>query len=192
MGRWSNTIAVTVTLAMSIAGNGHGQPQAQPAGAMKTAPSEEDAAYIRMAIEAARLIKDIANGRTVAMYQTNSQSAVIRGVAAGVIETYGFREIHPGDEAYQCTPQPRRPRTVIDGLANCTINVGDILVQLNSVQLSKDSGYVGGLVTQTVRGDARPRTSAVCLTAVRRGAAWVAATHTDVPTPRDCAQDRKH
>jgi hypothetical protein len=168
------------------------QPQSTATSASRPEPSAEDAAYIRMATVAASQISEIANGRTVALYRTNSQSPVISGMESSVLETYDFREIRPGDEAYKCTPQQRRARSMMDALPNCTINVAELLVQLNSVQLMGDSGYVGGLITQAVRGETRPRTTAICLTAVRRGAAWLAATHSEVPTPRDCAQDRKH
>lgn len=186
----ANMMSVAVLLSISVAMTGPAQPQ--PTGAMAAAPLEDVEAYVRMAIAAASQLKDVAKGRVVAMYQTNSQSPILRGIHSNVIETYGFREIHPGDEAYQCTPQQRKGRSMSDALPNCTINVADMLLQLNSVQMTNDSGYVGGLVTQTVRGETRPRTTAICLLAVRKGAAWVAASHSDVPTPRDCAQDRKH
>jgi hypothetical protein len=165
------------------------QPQTMVAS---PAASDEDASYIRMAVATAGLIKEIASGRSVAVYQTNSQSPVMRGLVNGAIETYGFRELRPGDEAYQCTPQQRRARSMMDALPNCTIDVAEILIQFNSVQMTKDSGYVGGLMTQAVRGETRPRTTAFCLMSARRGPAWMGTSHTVVPTPRDCADDRKH
>jgi len=165
------------------------QPQAM---ATSTVVSDEDASYIRMAVVTVSQVKELAHGRSVAVYQTDSRSPVIRGLVTGAVETYGYREIHPGDEAYQCTPQQRRARSMMDALPNCTINVAEILIQFNSVQMTKDSGYVGGLMTQAVRGETRPRTTAFCLMSARRGPAWIAIGHSVVPTPRDCADDRKH
>jgi hypothetical protein len=169
-------------------------PERSAAGEVTPAggPSEEDAVYIKMAVAATSQLHAMANGRTIGLYQTNSKSSTIRGIVNALIEVYGFHEVHPGEDGVQCTGQKRRAPTMSDALPICTINIADMLWQVNSVQMTRDSGFVGGLLTEAVKGDSRPRTTGLCVMATRHGNDWVGVRWVMVPTPRDCAQDRKH
>jgi hypothetical protein len=161
------------------------------AAANGTGPIDEsDVAYDKMAVAAASRIKFIAPGKIVGVYQTNSKSTTLRGMVNTVIEEYGYTEVHPGETDFQCGKTSRQ--TVVSSVANCKFDVADVLVQFNSVQMTRDSGYVGGLLTDVPRGEKRTRTTAFCFVAARHGADWVGVQNTVVDAPRDCASDRKH
>jgi hypothetical protein len=152
-----------------------------------------DVEYDKMGIAAASRIKFIAPGKTVGMYQTNSKSPTFRGLVTTVINEYGYREVHPGEADVACAPRPPRgPRTVAASVPSCGINVADVLVQFNSVQMTSDSGYVGGLLTDVPRGGNKTRTTAFCIVTARHGTDWMGVTNSVVDAPRDCASDRKH
>jgi hypothetical protein len=153
---------------------------------------ESDAAYDKMAIAAASRIKFVASGKSVAMYQTNSKSPTFRGLVTTVIDEYGFKEVHPGEATVTCAPRTRGARTVAASVSSCGFDVADVLVQFNSVQMTRDSGYVGGLLTEVPRGETRALTTAFCIVTARHGASWVGVTNAIVDEPRDCASDRKH
>ena len=163
-----------------------------PKGAVVEAPVT-DADYDKMGIAAASRIKFIAPGKTVAMYQTNSKSLTFRELVTTVIDEYGFREVHPGEAQVACAPRaPRGPRTVAASVPSCGLNVADVLVQFNSVQITRDSGYIGGLLTDVPRGENKTRTTAFCIVTARHGTDWIGVQNTVVDAPRDCANDRRH
>jgi hypothetical protein len=163
-----------------------------PKAALADAPVP-DAEYDKMGIAAASRIKFIAPGKTVAMYQTNSKSLTFRGLVTAVLDKYGFREIHPGEAEVACAPRaPRGPRTNAASVPSCGLNVADVLVQFNSVQITRESGYIGGLLTEVPRGENKTRTTAFCIVTARHGTDWIGVQNTVVDAPRDCANDRQH
>jgi hypothetical protein len=191
--------AVGVMIALCVCGCASRKEPAVPApvgGMLNTSAADApvtDAEYDKMGIAAASRIKFIAPGKTVAMYQTNSKSLTFRGLVAAVIDVYGFREIHPGEAEVACAPRaPRGPRTVAASVPSCGLNVADVLVQFNSVQITRDSGYIGGLLTDVPRGDNKTRTTAFCIVTARHGTDWIGVQNTVVDAPRDCANDRQH
>jgi hypothetical protein len=74
----------------------------------------------------------------------------------------------------------------------CGLDMVDVLLQVNSVQILRDSGYVGGWITQVFPGEDRAKSAAFCFIAVWRQQAWIDVRNSLVKEPRDCAADRKH
>jgi hypothetical protein len=74
----------------------------------------------------------------------------------------------------------------------CGLDVVEVLMQINSVQIMRDSGYVGGYLTEVVASEGRPKAVAYCFVAVYRRDQWIDVKNSLVKEPRDCAADRKH
>jgi len=145
-----------------------------------------------MGIAAAGQIKLMAPGKSVGMYRTEQQPPTLRALVDKVIAVYDFKEVHVGEATVGCARRERAAARVVSAVPACGIDVADVLVQFNSVQIARDTGYVGGYVTEVLRGESRARTSAFCILTARHGADWVGVTNVTVPAPRDCANDRKH
>jgi hypothetical protein len=160
-----------------------GQQQALSASQL----SEADAGYDEMAIAAASEIRVELAGKSIAMYRSASKSSTLREIVTAVIDAYDFREAKIGESRVVCASRRARPVT-----PSCNIDVADVILQLNSVQIMNDSGYVGGLRTEVPPGGDKARTTAFCLLAVRQHNGWQGVRYASVSVPRDCTSDGKH
>lgn len=154
----------------------------------------DDTAYKLMAVAAAATIADFLPGRTIAMYQTKSKVPAMRAMITAVIEEYDFREINAGQVKIICAPKPKNtPKAgAASHTEDCRFDIAEVLLQFNALLITRDSGYVGGLMTQIPPGDSKGRTTAFCLVASRQRTAWLPGHHSLIAVPSDCAPDKKH
>ena len=152
-----------------------------------------DSIYEDMGVAAASRIKEMASGRTVGMLRHVSDAFPgLHATVDAMIAAYGFREIRSGEAKITCTTRPARGRGGSAAVVDCGFDIADVLVQLNWLQIDRDSGYVGGYLTQVLKGESRSRSTAFCVVSARHGADWIGVQNTWVGEPRDCSRDRKH
>jgi hypothetical protein len=162
--------------------------QQQPLAAFQAAETTEaDGTYDEMAIAAASQIGIEMAGKSVGVYRSAAKSSTLREIVTAVIAAYDFREVTLGESRVVCASRRARPVT-----PSCNIDVADVILQMNSVQITNDSGYVGGLRTEVPPGSDKARTTAFCLLAVRRHHGWEGVRYASVNSPRDCTSDGKH
>ena len=158
------------------------------------APTDEQIAYGLMAAVAMKQSRFLTLGNTVGLFQWEDPRHPLYPIVKTILEQNAFREIHKGEMQVACTV-PDRPG-LRGGNRNqnrvCGLDRADVLLQVISVQIMRDSGYVGGYMTQVYRDEDRPKTTAFCFIAVWRQRSWVDAHNSLVKEPRDCAADRKH
>ena len=157
------------------------------------APDAEQIAYAMMAAVAIRQSRFMTSTKTVGLYQGDDVRAPLYPIIKHVLERNAYREIRPGEAKIACTV-PRRAGLRGSGAAGqtCGLDVVDVLLQINSVQIMRDSGYVGGYLTEVIPNEGRPKAIAYCFIAVHRGDIWYDVRNSIVKEPRDCAADRKH
>lgn len=178
--------AVATPIRPSIVSQQSGEVAAPP-------PTVEQAAYGEMAAIAMRQARYMTAHKTVGLYQGDDPRHDLYPIVKRVLEENPFREIHRGETKVACTV-PRRPGLRGGGTSTptCGLDIVNVLMQVNSVQIRADSGYVGGYLTEVLPGEDRPRSSAFCFIAVYRKGAWVDVKNSLVKEPRDCASDRRH
>jgi hypothetical protein len=183
----------TVLLSLLACGCASASPEIAPAGVAGSAfaSTVDNRAYDEMAIAAASQLRNIIPGKTIGVYHSTS-SPTLRELVKAVIDEYDFREVRAGESRVVCAPRNRGRGVVSPAMPACTIDVADVVLQLSSVQITNDSGYIGGLRTEVPTGAEKVRTTAFCLIAVRQRNHWEAARYAAVETPRDCASDGKH
>lgn len=166
---------------------------AQQARAVAPKPTDEQIAYAMMASVAMRQSRFLTSTRTVGLYQGDDVNAPLHPIIKYVLERNPYREISPGEAKIACTV-PRRAGLRGTGPtgSTCGLDVVDVLLQINSVQIMRDSGYVGGYITEVVPSEGRPKAVAYCFIAVYRHDEWIDVKNSLVKEPRDCAADRKH
>jgi hypothetical protein len=157
------------------------------AAAPSSATAEANREYDDMAVAAASLIRSVIPGKTIGIY-ISASSLTLREMAKTVIDAHDFREVRAGESRVVCASRASRGRA----MPSCTLEVADVLLQLSSLQITRDSGFVGGLRTEVPDGGEKARTTGFCLMAFRQQGRWEAARYAVVETPRDCSSDRKH
>jgi hypothetical protein len=157
-------------------------------------PTHEQIIYGRMASVAIRQSRFLTSQKIVGIYQSNDPKAPLYPIIKKIFEENAYREIHQGQAKVACTV-PTRPGLRGGSSSQqrtCGLDVVDVLLQVTSVQIAGDSGYVGGYMTEVMRGEDRPRSRAFCFMAFRQSNVWVDVRNSLVKEPRDCASDRKH
>jgi hypothetical protein len=147
-----------------------------------------------MGVAAAAQVITVVPDRVIGLYQASSPSSLSGRLVASVIGAYGFVAIRNRDAQMVCAPVPtgRGRLTVVESSPNCGFDVAEVLVQFNSIQIVRDTGYVGGLMAEIPRGTSRVRTTAFCILAARHESGWDGVKYGTVDVPQDCASDRKH
>jgi hypothetical protein len=155
-------------------------------------PTEEQIAYGNMAAIAMRQSRFLTSLMRVGLYQGEDPRAPLYPIVKIVLDQSAYQEIHQGQTKVACT-MPQRPglRGTRGTTPTCGLDRVDVLLQMTSVQIMRDSGYVGGYITQVFKDEDRPRTLSFCFIAVWRGE-WIDVKNSMVKEPRDCAADRKH
>jgi hypothetical protein len=182
------TLAAAAILTAACASSGHPRPATQPQ------VDARDSEYVKMGVAAAAQVRTVVPDQVIGLYQASSPSSLSGRLVASVIEAYGFVSVRSRDAQMICAPTPARrgQLTAIESSPNCAFDVAEVLVQFNSIQIVRDTGYVGGLMAEIPRGTRRVRTTAFCILAAHHGSGWDAVKYGTVDMPQDCASDRKH
>ena len=158
-------------------------------------PTDEQVAYGIMAASAMKQTRYLTLGNTVGLYQWDDMRHPLYPIVKLVLDgNTNFREIHKGQMNVACTV-PDRPglRGVDRGQARvCGLDRVDVLLQLMTVQIMRDSGYVGGYLTQVYKGDDRPKTTVFCFIAVWRQTQWEDVHNSLVKEPIECSFGKRH
>jgi hypothetical protein len=131
---------------------------------------------------------------TVALYQWDDVRHPLYPIVKLVLEGNTFREIHRGQMQLACSV-PDRPG--LRGTSRnqdrvCGLDRADVLLQVINVQIMRDSGYVGGYITQVFKGEDRPKTTVFCFISVWQRNQWEDVHNSLVKEPADCSAGRKH
>lgn len=165
----------------------------QQGGEVAAPPSAEQVAYGYMAAVAMRQTRLLTSTKIVGLYQGDDPRAPLYPIINAILNEHPFREIHQGQTKIACTV-PTRPGLRGSGQTRptCGLDVVDVLLQVNSVQIMGDTGYVAGYLTEVLPGEDRPRSSVYCFIAVARNNAWVDVRNSLVKEPKDCTSGGKH
>jgi hypothetical protein len=156
-------------------------------------PTTEQIVYGNMAAVAIRQSRFHTQAKRVGLYQGEDPRAPLYPIVKTILEQNAFQEIHQGQTKVACTmPQRAGLRGTGARAPTCGLDRVDVLLQVTSVQIMRDSGYVGGYITQVFKDEDRPKTFAFCFIAVWRQGDWDDVHNSLVKEPRDCAADRKH
>lgn len=157
-------------------------------------PTAEQIAYGRMAAAAMKQSRFLTLGNTVGLYQWDDVRHPLYPIVKLVLEENSYREIHRGQMQVACSI-PDRPG-LRGGNRNqgrvCGLDKADVLLQVINVQIMRDSGYVGGYITQVFKGEDRPKTSVFCFIATWQQNQWLDVHNSLVKEPVDCSAGRKH
>jgi hypothetical protein len=158
-------------------------------------PTDEQVAYGMMAATAMKQSRYLTLGNTVGLYQSDDPRHPLYPIIKLVLDENRFREIHKGEMQLACNV-PDRPglRGTKSQDRVCGLDRADVLYQVIAVQIMRDSGYVGGYITQVFKGDDRPKTAVFCFIAVWRPQvhAWEDVRNSLVKEPLDCSAGKKH
>jgi hypothetical protein len=157
-------------------------------------PTDEQVAYGRMAASAMKQMRFMAPGNTIGVYQWDDLRHPLYPIVKAVLEENPFREIHKGQMQVACSvPDRAGLRGTRSQDRVCGLDRADVLLQVISVQVMRDSGYVGGYITQVFKGEDRPKTAVFCFISVWRGpAGWEDVHNSLVKEPLDCSAGKKH
>lgn len=170
------------------------KPAEAPRPATLARANAQDSEYVTMGVAAASQMQPVVPDRVIGLYETASTSSLSYRLVRSVIDAYGFVAIHTRDAQMVCAPTPKRlgKVTAIESSPSCAFDLAEVLVQFNSIQIVRDTGYVGGLMAEIPRGTSRVRTTAFCILAARSATGWDGVKYGTVEVPQDCASDRKH
>jgi hypothetical protein len=195
MTRRLNLIVVTV-LACMTPGTSLMAMMPQGEQAADYRPTDEQVAYGIMAASAMKQSRFLTQDKTVGLYQSDDPRHPLHPIVQIVLEDNKFREIHKGQMQVACSV-PDRPglRTANRNQDRvCGLDRADVLLQVTAVQIMRDSGYVGGYITQVFKGEDRPKTMVFCFISVWRpqGRTWEDVHNSLVKEPLDCSAGKKH
>jgi hypothetical protein len=162
-------------------------------GEINYTPTDEQVAYGIMAASAMKQARFLALDRTIGLYQSDDPRHPLHPIVKLVLDgNANFREIHKGEMQVACSVPDRpglrgtRPQDRV-----CGLDRADVLFQLAATQIMRDTGYVGGYITQVFKGEDRPRTAVFCFLAVwRKGTGWEDVRNSLVKEPLDCSARR--
>jgi hypothetical protein len=159
-------------------------------------PTDEQVAYGIMAASAMKQSRYLTLGNTVGLYQSDDPRHPLYPIVKLIFDgNPSFREVHRGQMQVACSVPDRpglrgtRPQDRV-----CGLDRADVLYQVTTAQIMRDSGYVGGYVTQVFKGEDRPKTAVFCFISVWRTEyrMWEDVRNSLVGEPRDCSAGRKH
>src|SRR5689334_9127093 len=170
-------------------------PSPQLQGEIKYQPTDEQVAYGMMAASAMKQSRFLALDKTIGVYQSDDPRHPLHPIVKLVLDgNANFREIHKGEMQVACSVPDRpglrgtRPQDRV-----CGLDRADVLFQLTTTQIMRDSGYVGGYITQVFKGEDRPKTAVFCFISVfRKGTGWEDVHNSLVKEPLDCSAGKKH
>ena len=159
-------------------------------------PTDEQVAYGIMAASAMKQTRYLTLGNTVALYQSDDPRHPLYPIVKLILEgNPSFREVHRGEMQVACSV-PDRPglRGTRSKDRVCGLDRADVFYQVTTAQIMRDSGYVGGYLTQVFKGEDRPKTVVFCFISVWRPQArtWEDVHNSLVKEPLDCSAGRKH
>jgi len=198
MTRWFAMSLVTILACAAPAATKTSSPSAMLQGGEVTnfRPTDEQVAYGIMAASAMKQSRFLTLDKTVGLYQSDDPRNALYPIVKIVLEDNKFREIHKGEMQLACTV-PDRPG-LRGGNRNqdrvCGLDRADVLMQVIAVQIMRDSGYVGGYITQVFKGEDRPKTMVFCFMSVWRPQSrmWEDVHNSLVKEPLDCSAGKKH
>jgi hypothetical protein len=157
-------------------------------------PTEEQIAYGRMASVAMKQSRLLTLDKSVALFQGDDPRHPMYPIIKAVLDDNRYREVHRGEMQLACTVPDRAGLRTANRNAGrtCGLDRADILLQIITTQIMRDSGYVGGYMTQVLPGDERPKTTVFCFIAVWRQRAWEDVHNSLVGQPGDCSAGKKH
>ena len=199
----SRRIVLSIVTVLGCAGPAaSGTPSTSPTAQLQSAeaasyrPTDEQIAYGIMAASAMKQARFLTLGSTVGVYQSDDPRHPLHPIVELVLEgNVPFRAIRKGEMQVACTmPTSAGLRGTGARSRVCGLDRADVLYQLISVQVMRDSGYVGGYLTQVTKGEDRPRTTVFCFISVWRPQqrAWEDVRNSLVREPLDCSAGRKH
>ena len=155
-------------------------------------PTEEQVAYGQMAAVAMRQSRFLTLQRTVGLYQGEDPRHPLYPIVKEILDHSPYREIHQGQTKVACTPATRPGlRGTRAQAPTCGLDIVDVLLQVNNVQIMRDSGFVGGYITQVFPGEDRPKTSAFCFIAIWRQGTWEDRHNSLVKEPALCVANKR-
>jgi hypothetical protein len=177
-------------------------PTSAPAPALQSgeapaySPTDEQIAYGIMAASAMKQSRYLTLDKTIGVYQSDDPRHPLHPIVKIVLEeNKSFRTIQKGQMQVACSV-PLRPglRTVRVDDRVCGLDRADVLYQVMAVQIMRDSGYVGGYITQVFKGEDRPKTTVFCFISVWRPQTrmWEDVRNSLVKEPLDCSAGKKH
>lgn len=188
-----------VTIAACAAPSAAPKPAPAPTlqgGEAAYVPTDEQVAYGIMAASAMKQSRYLTLGNTVGVYLSDDPRHPLYPIVKIVLEqNQSFRAIQKGEMQVACTV-PLHPgiRTVRVSDRVCGLDRADVLYQVMAVQIMRDSGYVGGYITQVLKGEDRPKTTVFCFISVWRPQTriWEDVRNSLVKEPLDCSAGKKH
>jgi hypothetical protein len=192
--RW---IALTfMTVAACVGAAGTTSAAAQGGDGVNYKPTEEQIAYGMMAASAMKQTRFLTLDKTIGVYEPADARHPLHPIVSLVLmDNPSFRAIGKGEMQVACDV-PSRPglRAARTTERVCGLDRADVLYQVISVQVMRDSGYVGGYVTQVFKGEDRPKTLVFCFISVWRPQvrAWEDVRNSLVKEPLDCSAGKKH
>jgi hypothetical protein len=192
--RWI-ALSIVIIACTAPAATPSAAPAPQLQGEVNYQPTDEQVAYGIMAASAMKQARFLALDKTVGLYQSDDPRHPLHPIVKLVLDgNVNFREIHKGEMQVACSVPDRpglrgtRPQDRV-----CGLDRADVLFQVTTTQIMRDSGYVGGYITQIFKGEDRPKTFVFCFISVfRRGAGWEDVHNSLVKEPLDCSAGRKH
>jgi hypothetical protein len=159
-------------------------------------PTDEQVAYGIMAASAMKQSRFLTQDKSVGLYQSDDPRHPLHPIVQIILEDNKFREIHKGQMQLACSV-PDRPGLRSNNRNQdrvCGLDRADVLLQVTAVQIMRDSGYVGGYITQVFKGEDRPKTMVFCFISVWRpqARAWDDVHNSLVKEPLDCSAGKKH
>ena len=196
--RWIALSLVTVAACGGAAGttSTSASPMLQGGEVVNYKPTDEQIAYGMMAASAMKQSRFLTLDKTIGVYQPDDARHPLHPIVSLVLmDNPSFRTIGKGEMQVACTvPTAAGLRGVGARARVCGLDRADVLYQLISVQVMRDSGYVGGFVTQVFKGEDRPKTLVFCFISVWRPQvrAWEDVRNSLVREPLDCSAGKKH
>jgi hypothetical protein len=157
-------------------------------------PTDEQIAYGIMAASAMKQSRYLTLDKSMGLYLPDDPRHPLYPIVKFALEENKFREIHKDQMQVACTvPAPNGLRGTGARDRVCGLDRADVLYQVMSVQIMRDSGYVGGYITQVFKGEDRPKTAVFCFISVwRTGTGWEDIRNSLVGQPQDCSAGKKH
>lgn len=194
-----NAKHVAVVAVASLAGCATGTPARQSLTVSQQAsdvgprsqPTDEQVAFGMMAAVAIRQSRFMTSTKSVGLFQGNDTRAPMYPIINVVLDNNRYQEIHAGEVTFVCTPKPPGPRGAPPPPPTCGFDVVDVLMQITSVQIVRDTGYVGGYLTDVMPNQTRPIATPYCFLAVQRDGVWYDLKSVEVKEPRHCTADRR-
>jgi hypothetical protein len=170
-------------------------PELQRGEVASARPTDEQVAYGIMAASAMKQSRYLTLVNSVGLYQSDDPRHPLYPIVDLILQDNKFRVIRKGEMQLACNVPDRAGLRGTRGADRvCGLDRADVLYQVTAVQIMRDSGYVGGYLTQVLKGDDRPKTVVFCFISVWRPQvrAWEDVHNSLVKEPLDCSAGKKH